>query len=83
MTHTAHPQTQMSMPHQPHHTTTQTSHMSHTHTQDYISEAHYKLQIELHGIAKFYLHLLELLLLRTLQHTLTPLVTHTVLGPPQ
>ena len=56
--------------------------MSHTHTQDYISEAQYKLQIELHGIAKLHLHLLDLLLLRTLQHTLTPLVTHTVFGPP-
>ena len=70
------------MPPQLPHTTTQTPHMSHTHTQDYISEAHYKLQIELHGIAKLHLHLLDLLLLRTLQHTLTPLVTHTVLGPP-
>ena len=81
-THTAHLQTQMSMQPQPPHTTTQTPHMSHTHTQDYISEAHYNLQIELHGIAKLHLHLLDLLLLRTLQHTLTPLVTHTVLGPP-
>ena len=64
------------------HTNTQTPHMLNTHTLDYTSEAHYNLQIELHGIAKLHLHLLDLLLLRTLQHTLTPLVTHTVLGPP-
>jgi hypothetical protein len=82
-THSTHPHTQMSMPHQPHHTNTQTPHTSHTNTQDYIPEAQYKLRIELHGIAKLHLHLLDTLLLRTLQHTLTPLVTHTVFGPPQ
>ena len=64
------------------HSTIHNTQPPHTHTTEYSSTAQYHIQIELHGIAKLHLHTIDLLLLRTIQHTLTPLVTHSVLGPP-
>jgi hypothetical protein len=74
-THT-HPQVPSPLP-------THTTHLppTHTHTQIYATDAQYTLQLEQHGIAEFHLCTLEVLQLRNIQRTLTPLVAHTVLEP--